>query len=388
MANLFDYLAGHGHLDFAETPLNPVDNLILAWLSYTDYQGIVPALGAPGSIAIADAVERFFKNHASFDKGGLLASLNPMLTSARVLHKTAETRRFGPVHLSCFVDRLDFERETQFAAVTMLIGEDLAYVSFRGTDHSLVGWKEDFYMSFMPSVPAQKEALAYLEAVAAHFPRRRLYVGGHSKGGNLAVYASVACAPEIQDRILTVYNNDGPGFQDEALLASDAYRRMLDRIETIVPQSSVVGMLLGHPGRYRIIKSAQMGLLQHNALNWEVRGAEFVPEPSVTRFSALMSLTLKEWLRELNEGQLREFVDTLFSALDATGAKTLEELTTRKLKLATGLFETMRTLDAETRRMLLTMLRMLSQARRDARRKLRDAEMSVTPPEQEDCRGG
>ena len=371
MANLFDYLHAHGHLDFAHTPLNQVDNLILAWLSYTDYQGIVPELGTLDSIAIADAVQRFFASRTQTGKSGFFTSLNPMLTSAQVLEKTAQTQRFGPVHLSSFVDRLDYERETQFAAVTMLIGDDLAYVSFRGTDHSLVGWKEDFYMSFMPSVPAQKEALAYLEAVAAHFPRRKLYVGGHSKGGNLAVYASVACAPPIQERILAVYNNDGPGFQDEALLAGDAYRRMLDKIETIVPQSSVVGMLLGHPGRYNIVKSAQMGLLQHNALNWEVQGAEFVREPSVTRFSALMNMTLKEWLRGLDGAQLREFVDTLFAALDATGAKTLEELTTRKLKLATGLFETMRTLDAETRRMLLTMLRMLAQARRNARKELR-----------------
>ncbi|MCL2811716.1 MAG: DUF2974 domain-containing protein, partial [Clostridia bacterium] len=209
MENLFDYLIWRGDLDFAQAPLNQVDNLILAWLSYVDYQGIVPNLGGQGSISLADAAHRFFEHSEQGSKGSLLDIFNPMLSSVQVLEKTAATRRFGPLQLTCFVDRLDYERGTQFAAVTLLIGQELAYVSFRGTDHSLVGWKEDFYMSFMPSIPAQEEALAYLEAVAAQFRNRRLYVGGHSKGGNLAVYASAACKPEIQDRILAVYNNDG-----------------------------------------------------------------------------------------------------------------------------------------------------------------------------------
>jgi len=368
MANLFDYLIWRGDLTFAQSPLNQVDNLILAWLAYADYQDIVPAPGASDSVSIAGTA-RLLERRARPGKGGLLSALNPMSTAARVLERAAQTRRFGPLRLTWFADRLDYDRQTQFAAVTVLIGEEFAYLSFRGTDHSLVGWKEDFCMSFMPSVPAQGEALAYLESAAAHLRSRRLYAGGHSKGGNLAVYASVACAPEIQDRILAVYNNDGPGFHDEALLTGGAYQRMLGRIETIVPRSSVVGLLFERPERCAVVKSAQIGLLQHNALNWEVRGAEFVREPSVTRQSALLSLTLKEWLRGLDEKHLREFVDTLFSVLESTGAKTLEELTTKKLKLAAGLFETMRNLDTETRRMLLTVVRMLLRARREARRK-------------------
>jgi len=196
-------------------------------------------------------------------------------------------------------------------------------------------------------------------------------VGGHSKGGNLAVYASAACPAPVQDRILAVYNNDGPGFHDEALLASEAYRRMGDRIVTIVPRSSVVGLLFEQPGRCVVVKSAQIGLLQHNALNWAVQGPAFVQGPSVTRYSALLRITVKEWLRGLDEKHLREFIDTLFSVLEATGAKTLEELTAKKLKLASGLFDTMRTLDTETRRMLLTVMRMLLRARRSAKRTIK-----------------
>ncbi len=383
MANLYDYLVWRGDLDFAQAPLNPVDNLILAWLSYADFTGIVPEMGNPDSITVAEAADRFFDTHERLGKVDLVTSINPMLTSTQLLEKLAATRRFGPLRLTHFASELDYEQEKQFAALTVLIGEGLAYVSYRGTDHSIVGWKEDFCMSFMPSVPAQHEALEYLERVACSqgVAERRLYVGGHSKGGNLAMYAATTCGCAVQDRIVAVYNNDGPGFGKE-LVASEAYRRVLDRIETITPRSSIVGLLLEHEERYTIVKSAQISLFQHNALNWEVLGTQFVAAPAVDRSSALLDLTLKEWLRTLDEEHLREFVDTLFAVLEETGARTLEELTEKKLKLAGNLFKTLINLDAETRGMLLHMAGTLMKAQKRAKQDLRALKENPIEPAQ------
>ena len=189
MANLLDYLDWRGDLTLDQAPFNEVDNLILAELSFVDFRDIVPSPGGGKSVELRQAADAFFARFPEgekIDMGVLVPNAIP-----EMLERMAESRRFGGMMLNCFTNRLDVGKGEQFAALAVETGDGLVYLSFRGTDDTLAGWREDFEMACMPEVPAQKKALEYTETVARQYPRRKLRLGGHSKGGNLAVYAGV-----------------------------------------------------------------------------------------------------------------------------------------------------------------------------------------------------
>ena len=224
MANLLDYLNWRGDLTLAQAPFNEVDNLILAELSFVNFGGIVPPPGGGKGVPLKQAAEAFFAKFAAdepIEMGVLVPDAIPDM-----LQRMACSLRFGDMMLNCFADRLDVEAGEQFAALTVDTGDGALYLSFRGTDDTLAGWKEDFEMACMPEVPAQKKALEYSLAVAKQFPRKKLRLGGHSKGGNLAVYAGVFCPEKLQNRVIDIWSNDGPGFHMD-LLELPEYRRIV-----------------------------------------------------------------------------------------------------------------------------------------------------------------
>ncbi len=203
------------------------------------------------------------------------------------------------------------------------MGKGDAFTAFRGTDNTLVGWKEDFNLSFLDTIPGQWAARDYLEKIAERCPGT-LYAGGHSKGGNLAVFAAAVCSPEVQARIRSVYNNDGPGFSG-AVLEQPGYQAVLGRIQTFVPQSSVVGMLLEHEEPYTVVRSGQVGLMQHEPYSWEVLGSDFVRLKQVTQGSRLVDQTIKTWLSELSRQEREAFVEALFELLENADIRHLSE---------------------------------------------------------------
>ena len=224
MAGMFDYLDWRGDLTFDEAEFNEVDSMILAWLSYVALDGIVPEeCSETSSVTIEEVAEQFVKTH-DVDKI-LRETVSFTKSSILMLQKLAVTQRFKELRLTGFVNRIDYKRETQFCAVTVLLQKNRYAVVFRGTDEHLVSWKEDFNMSFLPVVPAQNMALSYLEGVAERI-RGKIYVCGHSKGGNLAVYAGVRASYRTRRKILDMYNHDGPGFFDLNGLG-DAYEEMI-----------------------------------------------------------------------------------------------------------------------------------------------------------------
>ena len=203
-------------------------------------------------------------------------------------------------------------------------------------------------MSYVSEIPAQKLAVEYLETVARQYPRRKLRLGGHSKGGNLAVWSGVFCRAAVQKRIQAVWSNDGPGFHDDILVLPQ-YRRLADRITTIVPKSSVVGMLLEHGEDYVVVDSRGQGLMQHDGFSWQVLGTGFVHLREITRQGRRTDLTLRTWLRELSPEQRERFVEGLFQVLTASGASTLTDLKEDWLKSAGAMVRAMKDLDKETR---------------------------------------
>ena len=181
-------------------------------------------------------------------------------------------------------------------------------------------------MSFMQAIPAQLDAVSYLNHVAADTLHPCIIVGGHSKGGNLAIYAAIHSEEAVKARIVAVYSNDGPGYRRE-VLDSEAYREMADRIINIVPQSSVIGRLLEHDNKYTVVYSPASGLWQHDGFSWEVKGTAFVLAPALSAESEMIDRSLKKWVADMDEAQREKFVDSLYRVLTATNAKTLTDLT-------------------------------------------------------------
>ena len=357
MNNIFSYLTWRGDLKLTQSPFNEVDNLVLSTLSYLDFSGIVPKNGKQ-DITIQRAAAEYFSLH------GIPQRPDPEKASSLelrewMLYLMADTRRFRNMRLSCLVQILDTEQVKQFSAMTILVSRKQIYLSFRGTSDDLTGWKEDFLMACMPEVPSQEEAVLYTERVAAQYPDHRLLLGGHSKGGNLAVYAAVQASPEIQRRIDSVWSNDGPGFQ-EAFLSSEAYQAVSHKIRSIVPKSSVVGMLLAHPENYQIVDSSQIGLLQHDGLSWQIMGDHFVTLPELTRESIRTDQRIRKWMKKIPQEERKEFVDALFDVLNASGAHTLSEVRKDRVKTITSSFSSMKELPKETRDRILEFIMLLN----------------------------
>lgn len=357
MGGMFDYLAWRGDLTLAQAPFNPVDNLILSTLSYAPLDGLVE----PGGTALWAAAERWERAGGGWPAAGE-GGFRPNVL--RLFSACAHAPRFAGMVLHGWVSFLDQETEEQFAALTIDTGDGARFLSFRGTDSTLVGWKEDFNMSYQTPVPAQRSAAEYLaDALRARSGPLRL--GGHSKGGNLAVYAAAHCPARSAGRLLAVYNNDGPGFCAGALEGSD-YAAVRGRVHTYVPQSSVVGMLLDHEEDYTVVRSTQLGLFQHDPFSWQVLGPDFMAVEEVTGTSRFVSRTLKEWVASMSPARREQFVDALFQVVGASGAQTTGELTEGGLRAASASLHKLRELDGQTRIMLLHTLVGLVRAARNS----------------------
>ena len=313
MANVFDYLKWRGDLSFSQDPPNAVDALIFSGLSYIRFCCDV----GQRPISLKTASETFFAQEDYGKDCRVQKDLD-------LLRAAVETRRFGELSVCMYRDLLIPEQDTQFAAITFLLDDGSMFLAFRGTDNSLVGWKEDFNMTFQQTIPAQRLALQYTREVALEIPRP-MRLGGHSKGGNLAVFAASRCSPGFQQRILEVYNHDGPGFT-QYLMGDPGYRAMVPKIRTYVPQSSIIGMLLEHEEPYTVIRSKSIGLLQHDLYTWDVMGKAFLPVEEITENSQFVDATLKTWFADMTNQERSHLVDVLFALLSSGGAENVYDL--------------------------------------------------------------
>ena len=320
MANLMDYLDWRGDLTFEQAPFNEVDNLILAQMVYVEFAGIVPAPGEPGTVTVKEASRRFFETH---DEKEIMERVSMTKTAAFVLKKMALTARFENAELFGYMNDISMEEQSQFSVICIRLSDESIYISFSGTDNTIVGWRENFNMGYLSETPGQLKAVNYLNHMVQD-KWSSLRIGGHSKGGNLSVYASVRCRPSIQDRIINVYSNDGPGFNRE-MIESEEYQRMLPKIKTILPESSIVGMLFEHQEEFEVVKSSQSGIQQHDAMSWEVMGNHFVYVKEVATKSVLLDETMKNWIFQLTKEQREEIVDTIFSMLEEAHIRTVDD---------------------------------------------------------------
>lgn len=305
MSNVMDYLRWRGDLSFARDPFNEVDAVVFANLAYLRLEG--SAAQYPYiPLRLADAAEEFFHLPDAAQRGRGTNDLELLKLAAR-------TPRFASVRLVRYRSQFIPEEDTQFAAETFLLDDGSIVIAFRGTDNTLVGWKEDFNMSFQQTVPSQRLALDYVRELYSEYlcPIR---ICGHSKGGNLAVFSAARSSPMIQDKIESVYNFDGPGFTSY-MMGDPGYLAMVPKIHTFVPQSSIIGMLMEREEPIRIVHSNQVSILQHDTLSWDVMGKELAEAPELTSDARFIKATIQNWLLEMDLSERNEMVEALFSLL-------------------------------------------------------------------------
>ena len=353
MANIFDYLEWRGDVPFSTDPFNEVDNLVLAELAYTDFDGVVAPQGEPVSVrAVRD---RYFRLHTRAEVRGRRTFTGP---APLLLDPLADSVRYRDMRMAWYCNHISMEEVAQMAAVTLWPGDGTVYAAFRGTDNSLVGWREDCTFSYLAETPGQRMAVEYLND---HFRDGSLplRVGGHSKGGNFAVYASVLCDEGIRKRIRNVFTNDGPGLAS-AVARLPAYRDLTPRIVSIIPENSLVGILMDSAVDHRIVRSSNRGPTAHDALSWLVRGNRFIPAEERSGFSVFFERSVRDWLADLSDEEKRRFVESVFGVLESTGSRTLEEMRQAPVQSALAVLRAARGLSPDRQRQVLAILTRLA----------------------------
>ena len=324
--SIADYIRWRGDLSFCDAPFCEIDALILCQISYLHLEGLVPSRNERGSVsarelparfaAIPDATERRYLG--AFDSGD---------ETVKLFATAFATRRFGELEVFAYESVTDEENVKQFAAISFLLPDKTVFVAFRGTDDTIAGWKEDFTMAFLPVIPAQEAAAEYTRAIYAKSVgrHRALRLGGHSKGGNLAIYAAACSSKRISRRVLSVYNFDGPGFARERL-ESDEFRAIESRVISFTPELSLIGILFEHSSKLNIVASSGRGIQQHNILTWRLDGPRFVRLRDTSAVSKFFDRQLKKYLAENGTEQRRELVSSIFDVVDASKARTLTDL--------------------------------------------------------------
>ncbi len=351
METVLDYLKEYGDCSFRDMPMTEVDSLALCQLSYLKFDGMVPGVRENSSSVTLQSL----KEHPDYEK--LFADVRYEEVNRALIEGMLAGKRFRNMKLNCYVNIIEKQWETQFSAITYILDDGTVYVAYRGTDETIVGWKEDFNMAFLSPVPGQEYSVGYLNSVADRI-RVPFYVGGHSKGGNLAVYAAAFCNSVAQKRVQAVYNYDGPGFDDK-VLSTAGYKSICGRVNTFVPQSSIIGMLLGHEEKYTIVHSYQNGILQHDLCSWKVAQNRFCNLETVDNSSRFIDDTLKTWLSEMNYEEREKFVDGVYSVICETHINSIREMSSRRLANLRTVIKSTQKLDDETREAVLKALRLL-----------------------------
>lgn len=339
---IVEYIKNYGDYTFAEKPLNHVDSLALCQFCYLKFDGLVPLVTEnKRSVTV-----RQLASDKDFD--GLFADERFEKQNRALFGAMLHSKRFSGMKMNCYINIVEEEWETQFSAITFLLGDGTMYIAYRGTDETIVGWKEDFNMAFQSPVPGQAYAVKYLNMVMGRLPNR-FYLGGHSKGGNLAVYAAMNCPEAEQERIIRIYSMDGPGFRPE-VLEKYKYEAVEERIVKILPHSSLVGMLFETTDHYKVVESRTFGLLQHDPFTWLIEGDDFKYVKGLYGSRRFADDTLNEWVRSLDDKQRRIFVDTLYQVVSASKAENLIELTADWKKSMMGIVTAMKEVDGETQK--------------------------------------
>ena len=360
MANLEDYIGWRGDVSFSYDPFNEVDNLVFSVLSYAPFDDVLDSSDLTKKIPLRELSEKFFAVHSEQE---LLSHDIPTKMFPLLLRNAGASRRFGDIMACAFENHVNTSTDAQMSAVTFFLDEHTAYVAFRGTDNSIVGWKEDFELSYLKETTGQKLAVAYLDRLFSD-TCLELCLGGHSKGGNFAVYAGAFCSDSVKNQIRRIYTNDAPGFRPE-IICTDAFQSIRERIINIIPETSIIGTLLETTRAQHIVKSSNKGIMQHDALSWQVYGNHFEEVDERSGSSQFLEGTIDNWVSSFDDPSRRQFVEALFALLENTGHETFEDIKSHGLTSLQKIWQYSREMPASDRNQFFDALGQLVRSGKD-----------------------
>lgn len=324
---------------FDTLPFGPVDSLILSQLAYMNLGDVVPSVTQnKPHIRIADLFKaEYFENY--------LDDVRDAKSNKQLLYALCSSPRYRDIQVNYFVNNIDPQLEKQFCAMTFILPDGTLYIAFRGTDSTIVGWKEDFNLFFQSLIPGHLSAQRYIQDVSSRLDGK-IYVGGHSKGGNLALFGASFAKEEIQNRIITVFNHDGPGLPPDIMMM-DGYTDIGHKTQTTVPQASLFGLIFATCD-FMVVKSDRMGIMQHDPFSWEICGDDFIYAEGLKKNSNKIIFTLYDLMKNLDRDARETFINTVFNVISAPGVTSFLDWPMMAIKEYDSMMATLKGIDSRT----------------------------------------
>lgn len=381
MTNIIDYVKWRSDLSFQNDPFNDIDALALSLLAYVEFNNVVIS----DRCYLKDVAEMFFKLN---DVEKLMEEFSFTKNSIVLLEIMAKSNRYQDILVSDYVSELDYKITKQFAAITFWLPDGSIFISYRGTDDTILGWKEDFMMSYKTLIPSQIRAKEYLEMIVKknykysfnflyknrnkqtnifkifkeylyqRFHGVKIRIGGHSKGGNLAVYAASNSEKKLTDRIICVYNHDGPGFdlQNTQLVNYDL---LISKIKKYVPENCIFGIMLDSLEDVVIVKSDAKSLMQHDAFTWQIEGKKFITCMNFNKDSQAMESTFKSWLSKVDKNTRKQAIESIFNILDAIKIEKINDFSQKAFIHLIKALKQLKNMDNESREAIICFFKTL-----------------------------
>lgn len=361
MNNVFGYIDEKSDSLFSVRPLCEVDALVFAWLSYFEIEKLdklgITCIG----LTLEELAAASEKNLGKFKKPSIREKLISTVTGAWMLKQVSDKVRFKDVRIGGFRTVTDHENGIQFSVTSYILDTGVQVVAFRGTDTSIAGWKEDCMMTFNQLIPSQELALSFLNDLSGD---NGIVLAGHSKGGNLAIFAAFECRRELVPLISDIYNFDGPGFSFDIMQTAN-YNDLREHIHSYVPGSSVFGMLMDHVDDYAVVSSMNAGIMQHYAFYWKIDDCSFVLQKKRNLSSRSMDAAFNQWLSSLSLENRKAIVEAIFSILEESGVRYFNEFSSIGFARIRQVFAKMHNMDPQTKKMIRSFFGKLMRASRN-----------------------
>ncbi|MCR5799786.1 MAG: DUF2974 domain-containing protein [Lachnospiraceae bacterium] len=359
--NIIHYVREYGDKTCEERPFCEADALVLSQFIYFRWDKNVPCIGPDFAVKDDKADEdgvRLADIYSAVDAEHVYRQELYPVENGQLLEAMAKSKRFGDMICNYYLEDTDVVREMQFAAMYVHMKGALPAILFRGTDGTIVGWKEDFNMAFSRPVAGQLMAAEYVNKIAGRITGD-FVTAGHSKGGNLAAFSAMSAHRGIRERIHAIYSFDGPGFRPEILEEYD-YASIASRVKKFLPHSSLVGIVLEGCEDYVTVKSIALGgVFQHNPYRWVVDGCDFIREDKISVKSKIIHKSLNEWVMKLDEKQIELLVGTLFGILESTDEEDIPGMLENWKSSLISMKDTALGLDSESRKELRRIIKAL-----------------------------
>ena len=304
MTNLFSYVLKYGDKTFKEKKFNDIDNLVFSAISYLNFTNT----NINNRKKTLEEIGNEYLNKNTYRKVKKLGIAQK--EAYKLLKIIIEKTRYKNVLLSNYIYKTN--KDMQFSAITFKISPTLKYICFEGTDELVSGWKEDGKLACFFPIPSQVEAIKYVNKYVKLWGKK-VIIGGHSKGGNLALVSGMFMKNYKKFKVKKIYNNDGPGLRDKEF-ASKEYKNIKKKYIHFVPEYSIVGILLHHDC-YNTIKSNKKNISSHSMTSWLIKEDKLIPS-ELSNKSKRLEKNLNSWLLKYNDEDKTNMINALFKILE------------------------------------------------------------------------